>query len=215
MSRHEKLYTILGGLFVAIVLISTIASSKMTAVGPFIFDAGTILFPLSYIIASILTEAYGLRRAELVIATGLIAQLLACLTFIVVGLLPAYGGWDNQDAYMAILGIVPRIAVASIIAYIVGELCNVRLLAHLKQRVSSRSLRIGIALFVSQLIDTALFSTIAFAGTMPIGDLFILIGTVFLIKCITIAVLTPMSARVIERIPPPARDRNTAPKTTA
>lgn len=200
LNRTERLLTILTGTFTAIVLISTIASSKMTALGPFIFDAGTILFPLSYVIASVLTEVYGLKRAELVIVTGLLTQILASLTFMAVGGLPVYEGWAGQDAFMTILGVVPRIALASIVAYAIGEFLNVRLLSYLQDRLSNRMLRMGIVLLLSQLVDTVIFSTLAFAGTMPFTDLMTLIGTVFFIKTVVILLFTPLSSTLIARV---------------
>ena len=63
-SKTWKLYDLTLGLFVAVLMISNIASTKITSLGPFVFDGGTILFPLSYIFGDILTEVYGLRERD-------------------------------------------------------------------------------------------------------------------------------------------------------
>lgn len=198
----EQRITLLGGIFIAVILISTIASTKITQFGPFIFDAGTILFPLSYVIAGIITEIYGLKRVEFLIFVGLIVQIIASLTFWIVGQLPPQADWHNQEAYLTILGVVPRIAIASIIAYAIGELFHVRFLSFLKKRAKrvSLSARTGLALIVAQAIDTAIFSTLAFAGTMSFDSLLALIGTVYLIKLIVIVVCTPLSALLVRSV---------------
>ena len=205
MRRHlstEQRIMLLGGVFIAVILISTIASTKITQIGPFIFDAGTLLFPLSYVIAGIITELYGLKRVEFLIIVGLIVQIIASVTFWAVGQLPAQADWHNQEAYLAILGVVPRIAIASIIAYAIGELFHVRFLSFLKKRFTSMRLstRTGVALIVAQAIDTILFSTLAFAGTMSLDALMTLIGTVYLIKLIVIIVCTPISSFFVRTI---------------
>lgn len=123
---------IITALFVAILLISNIASSKITSFGFFTLDAGTILFPLAYIFGDILTEVYGFSRARRVIWIGFGCNVLMAVIFMIVGALPPASDWPNQDAYNAILGLTPRIVAASMIAYFVGEFLNSFVLAKLK-----------------------------------------------------------------------------------
>lgn len=197
----EQLFVGLASLFVTIVLVSTIASTKIVAIGLFVFDAGTILFPLSYVVASVLTELYESRRAEFVIITGLAMQILTSVTFMIVATLPAEASWHHQEAYLAILGVVPRIAIASLAAYLIGEFLNVKLLTILKKRLPSRrTVRIIVALVSAQFVDTVLFSTLAFAGTMPGETLVTLIGTVLAIKITVIVIFAPLSARLIRAL---------------
>lgn len=75
--------------FVTILLVSNIASSKILLLGPFTFDGGTILFPLSYIFGDVLTEVYGYAQTRRVIWSGFAMLLLASLVFYLVGILPA------------------------------------------------------------------------------------------------------------------------------
>ena len=97
--KDYKYFTLITGLFVAVLLISNIASSKLVALGPFSFDGGTILFPISYIFGDVLTEVYGYRKSRQVIWIGFTAAFLMAVVFIVVGFLPSAAGWNNQDAY--------------------------------------------------------------------------------------------------------------------
>ncbi len=93
--------------FVAVLIISNIASSKITQIGPMSLDGGTILFPLTYIFGDILTEVYGFKKARKVIWLGVFANVLMALTFAIVGLLPSAPDWPNQAAYLVILGMTP------------------------------------------------------------------------------------------------------------
>ena len=156
-------------LFVAVLLISNVASSKILLLGPFTFDGGTILFPISYIFGDILTEVYGYRRSRKVIWTGFFAAGLMAAVFWVVGILPPAPDWSNQSAYEAILGTTPRIVIASLLAYFAGEFSNSYTLAKLKLFTSGRWLwtrTIG-STVVGEGVDTMLFIAIAFLGVLP------------------------------------------------
>ena len=110
----HRYFAVVMAAFVAILLISNVASSKILLLGPFTFDGGTILFPLSYIFGDVLTEVYGYRRSRQVIWTGFGAALLMSAVFAAVGALPPAPGWENQEAYTRILGTTPRIVEASL-----------------------------------------------------------------------------------------------------
>jgi uncharacterized integral membrane protein (TIGR00697 family) len=185
-------------LFVTVLLISNVASTKIVAFGPFTFDGGTILFPLSYIFGDILTEVYGYARSRKVIWIGFIAALLMSLTFIVVGALPPAADWPNQDAYDKILGLTPRIVVASLIAYFAGEFSNSFTLAKLKLITNGQRLwlrTIGSTL-IGQVVDTALFILIAFTGVVPNSLLWTLIISNYLFKCGVEILFTPVTYAV-------------------
>jgi hypothetical protein len=194
--RHLNAIT---ALFVAVLLISNVASSKMVQFGPFAFDGGTLLFPLSYIFGDILTEVYGYKRSRGVIWLGFAAALLMSVTFIVVGKLPPAGDWPNQAAYDAILGLTPRIVLASLVAYLAGEFSNSFILAKMKIWTKGRHLwarTIGPTV-VGEFIDSAIFVTIAFFGTVPGALLVTIIVSNYIFKTLVEVVLTPATYRVV------------------
>ncbi|MFM7426698.1 MAG: queuosine precursor transporter [Elainella sp.] len=184
-------------LFVTVLLISNVASTKIVAFGPFTFDGGTILFPLSYIFGDILTEVYGYARSRRVIWLGFIAALIMSLTFIVVGALPAAADWPNQDAYDKILGLTPRIVTASLIAYFAGEFSNSLTLAKLKVQTQGRHLwlRTISSTLIGQAVDTTLFVLIAFAGVPGFSSslLWTLIWSNYVFKCSVEILFTPVT----------------------
>src|SRR3990167_2570351 len=186
-------------LFVAVLLISNVASSKIVQFGPFTFDAGTLLFPLSYIFGDILTEVYGYKRSRKVIWLGFICALLMTLTFIVVGKLTPAADWLNQDAYDKILGLTPRIVIASLIAYFSGEFSNSFTLAKMKIMTKGKWLwtrTIG-STVIGEFIDTILFIFIAFYGVLPMSLIWTLIISNYLFKTGVEVILTPLTYKVI------------------
>jgi uncharacterized integral membrane protein (TIGR00697 family) len=182
--RQYKFYDIILGLFVAVLLISNVASSKILRLGPFTFDGGTILFPISYIFGDILTEVYGYRNSRRVIWTGFFAAFLMSVIFIIVGRLPSAPGWANQEAYDKILGLTPRIVVASLVAYFSGEFSNSYTLAKMKILTRGRWLwtrTIG-STMIGEGVDTLLFVMIAFYGVLPSNLLLAVIISNYIFK---------------------------------
>jgi uncharacterized integral membrane protein (TIGR00697 family) len=184
------------GLFVAVLLISNVASSaKIVRFGPFSFDGGTILFPLSYIFGDILTEVYGYRRSRTVIWTGFISAALMSFTLMAVGALPPGEGWDGQAAYDTILGLTPRIVLASLVAYWAGEFSNSYVMAKMKIWTSGRMLwtrTIG-STILGEGIDTLLFVGIAFVGAYPGTSLRAIFISNYIFKVGVEVVATPLT----------------------
>jgi len=197
--RAYQFFDLIMALFVAVLIISNIASSKILDLGPFTFDGGTLLFPISYIFGDILTEVYGYKRSRRVIWVGFGSAALAAITLGIVGILPAAQGWEHQEAYMAILGQTPRIVAASLIAYFAGEFSNSYVLAKMKIATNGRWLwtrTIGSTL-VGEGVDTLLFVVIAFAGALPTGLLISIIISNYVFKCGIEAAATPLTYRLV------------------
>jgi uncharacterized integral membrane protein (TIGR00697 family) len=194
-----KYFNIITGLFVAVLLISNIASTKIVQLWKFSFDGGTILFPISYIFGDILTEVYGYNQSRKVIWIGFFSALLMSLTLGLVALLKPAAGWQYQDAYMKILGQTPRIVTASLIAYFAGEFSNSFVLAKMKIMTKGRWLftrTIG-STIVGEGIDTLIFVTIAFFGLYSNRLLFIIIVSNYVFKVSFEVVLTPLTYKIV------------------
>lgn len=199
MQNSFKHLTAIAVIFVSVLLISNVASSKIVSFWSLGLDGGTILFPLSYIFGDVLTEVYGYARTRKVIWLGVLMNLLMAAVFIVVGMLPAAGDWPYQTAYEAILGWTPRIVVASVIAYFAGEFSNSFILAKLKIWMKGRRLwvrTIGSTL-VGQACDTLLFVVIAFYGVLPNELIITLIISNYIFKAGVEAVFTPFTYMII------------------
>ena len=128
------------GLFVTVLVISNIIAVKLVTAGPLVLTAAIVLFPLSYILADVLTEVYGYAVARQVIWIGFLCNVVAVCAMMIGGLLPAAPFWQEQEAYDAILGFSARLLAASFLAYLGGEFLNAFVLAKLKLRTGGRHL---------------------------------------------------------------------------
>ena len=185
--------------FVTCLIVSNITAVKLINVADCILPGAIIIFPITYIIGDVLTEVYGYAKARRVIWMGFAANLFAVVTFAAVGVLPAAGFWDGQEAYDAILGATPRILGASLIAYLVGEFANAYVLARLKVATEGRFLwvrTIG-STMVGQSLDSAIFIVIAFSGILPTGALIMAIVVQAVVKTGYEALATPLTYLVV------------------
>ncbi|MCB0208035.1 MAG: queuosine precursor transporter [Anaerolineae bacterium] len=211
-NRAYKYYDFITALFVAVLLISNIASSaKIIDWGisifglPLAFDAGTLLFPISYIFGDILTEVYGYKKARRVIWSGFGAALLMALTFWIVGLMPGEAFWQEyagQNAYDAILGGVATggIVIASLGAYFAGEFSNSYILARMKVEMQGRQLwarTIG-STMVGEGVDTVIFIILAaLFGVFPWEIVSSLIIANYIFKVAIEILFTPITYAIV------------------
>ncbi|MDS4040404.1 MAG: queuosine precursor transporter [Candidatus Competibacter sp.] len=188
--------------FVTSLLVANIIAVKLIAVGPWIMPAGVIVFPLSYILGDVLTEVYGYGRARQVIWLGFACNLLAVLAIALAQVLPPAGFWDGQAAFERILGYAPRLLLASFLAYLAGEFVNAYVLARMKILTQGRWLwtrTIGSTL-VGQLLDSAVFVTVAFVGAIPPEVLLSAILVQWLAKSAYEAAATPLTYWVVNTL---------------
>lgn len=199
MEKNYKYLGMISVFFVSVLLISNVASTKIVDLKYFVFDGGTLLFPLSYIFGDILTEVYGYKRSRGVIWMGFFMALLMSLVFIIVGKLPAASDWGNQSAYDLILGLTPRIVMASLIAYFLGEFSNSFVLAKMKIWTTGKMLwlrTIG-STVVGELVDSSVFILVAFLGVLPNSIILSLIISNYLFKTAVEVVFTPFTYKVV------------------
>ena len=184
--RVTGLFLVLAAIFVTLLVTSNIIAVKLIEVYGRILPAAIVIFPMTYILGDIFTEVYGFRFARRVIWLGFMCNTVAVVGFWVGGILPAASFWEGQDAYDAILGYTPRLLLASLAGYLVGEFANSIVLSRLKVVTEGRMLwarTIG-STFVGQGFDSAAFVTLAFIGTVAGGNLVELVITQWLFKVV-------------------------------
>lgn len=197
-----KYFDVVSCMFVAVYLISQVASTKLFAVGPFAFPGAIVIFPLAYIFGDILTEVYGFARTRKIIWVGFISAVLMSVVFMVVQYLPPAPSWQFQESYEHILGFVPRVVIGSIAAFWAGEFVNSYVLAKMKVLTNGRMLwtrTIG-STVVGQAIDSIVFAIIAFAGTVPTGVLITIVGSLYLFKVLYEIIATPLTYFVVNSL---------------
>lgn len=197
-NRVSQRFIAIAAIFITCLIAANIIAVKLISIGGLILPAAIIIFPLSYIFGDILTEVYGYRAARKVIWLGFLCNLIVVLAIWIGGLLPAAPFWEHkQSAYDTILGYVPRVLLASFVAYLIGEFANSFVLAKMKIKTKGRWLwarTIG-STIVGQGLDSAVFITIAFAGTTE----FVAISIVhlWLVKTGYETVATPFTYAVV------------------
>ncbi|OYT74515.1 MAG: transporter, partial [Armatimonadetes bacterium JP3_11] len=159
-------------LFLTSLLLSNIIAAKIISVGGLVMSSAIVIFPVSYIIGDVLTEVYGYRRARVVIWIGFACNLLVVLIISAAIAMPPAPFYEHQQAFETVLGVAPRLMLASLIAYLVGEFTNSFVLAKLKIATQGRWLwtRTISSTIAAQLLDTTLFTMVAFAGVYPTAE---------------------------------------------
>jgi len=195
-----KYYDLVMALFVTVLLCSNvIGAAKVASVWGYSFGAGILFFPISYIFNDVLTEVYGYARARKVVWAGFGATIFASFMSWVVVSLPPAAGWNDQRAYETVFGQTPRIVMASLIAFFVGEFANSYVLAKMKVKTSGRHLwarTIG-STIVGEGVDTLVFYPIAFFGIWNNGLLFTVMMNNYMIKVLWEAAITPVTYQVV------------------
>lgn len=213
MKRNYQYYDVVMALFVTVLLISNLLSSAKIidlgiSIGPIalIFDAGTLVFPVSYIFGDILTEVYGYKRSRRVIWLGFGATALMGFFVWLAGALPGESDWQSyagQAAFDVILGGIYGLIVASLVAYWAGEFTNSYVLAKMKIATQGRwlwSRTIGSTL-VGQVVDTTVFFLIATAlGVFPPDLMLSLVVTNYILKVGIEVILTPLTLQIVNAL---------------
>ena len=211
-SAPSGTYAVIVAVFCGLLLISNIAATKTITVvdglpdfvgGGIFTDGGAILFPLTYIVGDVLAEVYGFRQAKRAIWVGFALGALASLTFLAVGAAPPGPGYENQEAFVAVLGFVPRIVLASLCGYLAGQILNAYVVVKIKERTKERHLwaRLLGSTVVGEFADTMLFCFIAFVGVFPSwGSLISYAIAGYVYKVLVEVILLPATYAVIRAI---------------
>jgi uncharacterized integral membrane protein (TIGR00697 family) len=196
---YSALFLVVVTLFITCLITANVIAVKLVDVFGFVLPAGVIIFPLSYIFGDVLTEVYGYSQARRVIWLGFFCNLIFVVAVWIAQEIPPASFWDGQSSYERILGFTPRLLAASFLAYLVGEFTNSFVLAKMKIATGGRWLwtrTIGSTL-VGEGLDSLVFITLAFFGTLPEAALLTTIITQWVAKCGYEVAATPLTYLVI------------------
>ena len=213
--RAFKFLDIIMVVYVLLLVLSNIASSaKIIDWGirigsiPLSFDAGTLLFPISYVIGDVMTEVYGFKRARRIIWIGFGALIFSALAFKLVQVMPGEATWQatvGQETYNKVLGSMSSgsIVVASLAGYLAGSFSNAILMAAMKVLTKGKMLwsrTIG-STIVGEAVDTFSFIGVATAlGVFPISLFWSLTITNYIFKVGIEVAVTPLTYWVVNRL---------------
>ncbi len=195
-------FVIVTAFFVTALIAANVMSVKLVDFFGLEIDAGTLIFPLTYIFGDILTEVYGYSRARQVIWLGFFCNLLFVLAMYAAQVAPASTNFDAQPAFERILGYTPRLLLASFSAYLVGEFVNSYILARLKMATHGRFLwlRTISSTLAGQAVDSIIFVTIAFAGEVSWAVVWVIARNNWVLKTAYEVLATPLTYLIVNRL---------------
>ena len=201
-TNKVQLYSILTGVFVACLLISNVLSAKTFELGSVVLPTAVIIFPVVYIVNDVMAEIYGFRKARNIILLGFALNALAVAAYSIAIALPAPAyATEGAAAFASVLGSTWRILIASFAAYLVGSLVNAGIMVRLKAKLQQHLMfRCVLSTLVGEGIDAVIFITIAFAGTMPVETLLIMIAAQAAFKTLFEIVFYPLTRVVIKKV---------------
>jgi uncharacterized integral membrane protein (TIGR00697 family) len=204
--KTYRYYDLILGAYVCVLLCANlIGAAKVSVVtlpllGPRTFMAGVLFFPISYLFGDILTEVYGYARDRRAVWSGFAALAFAALMAAVIVHLPPADFWrGKQPAVEEMFGNTPRIICASIVAYWCGSFVNSYVLAKMKIATGGRHLwkRLIGSTVCGELVDTALFYSIAFGGLWATSDLLSVATDQYVLKSLWEVIATPATYKIV------------------
>ena len=195
-------YTIIAVFFTVCYIVSNIMAVKVIGIfGLFYFDAGTITFPLAYMLGDVLTEIWGYRTARKTIILAFLCNVFVVICTQIGVWLPSPDYLDTtSNAYNTIYSYVPRIVFASLTGFLLGELSNAWIMDKMKKFTNGKHLwfrTIGSSI-VGYIFDTVPFVLIAFVGALTTRDILLMIVSQYIIKIAIEALFgTPMAYALI------------------
>ena len=172
-THQSKYFPFLAMLFGCALITSNIASSKLMMILGMNFTGGTCPYLLTYVLGSIITENYGYKRTRQLIWGAIVCNLFTVLFITLAISAPPTPFWSDQKEYALILGSVPRVVIASLVAYAVGEFLNAYIIAKKKIMYNGNKLwlRIGFSSVIAMTVDNFLFLFIAYLNVMPFSEM--------------------------------------------
>jgi hypothetical protein len=197
---NSRYYAQIAMVFVGLLLTANVIGEKPLLLGPIILPAGLLLFPITYLLGDVLTEVYGFSQSRRVIWMGMLCNLFMALMCRIAISLPALETWEKGDAYAQILGSSSRLMAISVLTYFVGELANAYIVAKLKIRMKGRLFwaRALCGSWIGEGIETSLFITLAFYGSMPNDVLLKLAGFYYSFKVIYAMCAMPFANHLVK-----------------
>jgi uncharacterized integral membrane protein (TIGR00697 family) len=198
--RTYRYYDLVMAAFVTVLLCANvIGAAKVAEIGGFVFGAGVLFFPISYVFGDILTEVYGYARARKVVWAGFGALAFASFMSWAILAFPPAPGWPHQEAYQTVFGATPRIVLASLLGYFAGEFCNSFVLAKMKLVTEGRQLwtrTIG-STIVGEAVDSVIFYPVAFLFVWEAELIWRVMVSNYLLKVLWETAMTPFTYRIV------------------
>lgn len=192
-------FMLLGIVFCACLIASNLLETKIIQLGPVTITAGFLVFPISYIINDCIAEVWGFRKARLIIWLGFAVNFAMVSLFQLAVALPSAPFWEGDSAFRFIFGLAPRIAVASLTAFLLGSFLNAYVMSRMKISSQGRhfSARAILSTLVGETADSFIFFPLAFGGLVPVPELIKMMAIQIFAKTAYEIIVLPVTIRVV------------------
>ena len=195
-------YMLLGILFNVCLVAANLLETKVIQIAGITATAGLIVFPVSYIINDCISEVWGLKKARLIIWSGFISNFLVIAFGNLAINLPSAPFWEGEEAFNFVFGLAPRIAFASLLAFLIGSFLNAFVMSKLKLYHKGKyfSVRAVLSTLVGETADSIIFFPIAFAGLIPANELLTMILIQASLKSLYEIIILPITVRFVNYV---------------
>ena len=195
-------FMVMGILFSVCLVLSNILAVKQFDIWGFPSTAGLIIFPVSYIINDCIAEVWGFKKARFIIWVAFVVNFFAILLFQISIALPPADYWQMQEAYSSVLAQTPRIALASLMAFLCGSFLNAYVMSKMKimHRGKHFGLRAIASTIVGELADTFIFTTVGFLFVIPLQAVVMIILTETVLKTLFEIIILPLTTKVVRQV---------------
>lgn len=193
---------VLGIVFCVCLVAANLLETKVVQLGPIAVTAGLIVFPVSYIINDCIAEVWGFRKARLIIWMGFLMNFMAVALGQIAVALPAAPFWEGEAGFNFVFGMAPRIAAASLTAFLAGSFINAYVMSRMKvfSRGKNFSARAVLSTVAGESADSLLFFPLAFGGLMPVSELLKMMLVQVVLKTLYEVIILPVTVRVVRYI---------------
>jgi queuosine precursor transporter len=196
--KKNNLFVILCGAFCSALIISNILAFKTFTLFNFVLPTAVILFPIVYITNDILAEIFGFEKAKMVIKTGFFMNIIAVISYNIAIVLPAPVFFEGQEAFEMVLSNTFRVLIASMVAYLIGNITNAKIMELMKNKSNLFS-RCILSALIGEGLDAFIFISIAFFGTMSISSLIVMIFAQAIFKTVYEIVCFPLTNILVKK----------------
>ncbi|HJG77644.1 queuosine precursor transporter [Phocaeicola barnesiae] len=195
-------FMVLGIVFCVCLVAANLLETKVVQLGPIAVTAGLIVFPVSYIINDCIAEVWGFRKARLIIWMGFLMNFFVVALGQIAIAIPAAPFWEGEEAFDFVFGMAPRIAAASLTAFLVGSFINAYVMSRMKVASQGRhfSARAILSTVAGESADSLIFFPLAFGGLMPVNELMKMMVVQVVLKTAYEIVILPVTIRVVNYI---------------
>lgn len=195
-------FMLLGILFCVCLIAANLLEAKVVQVGAISITAGFIVFPVSYILNDCIAEVWGFRKARLIIWAGFAMNFFVILLAQAAVALPAAPFWNGDEHFNFVFGLAPRIAFASLTAFLAGSFINAYVMSRMKLASNGKnfSARAIVSTLFGESADSLIFFPIAFGGLIPFNELIKMMIVQAVAKTLYEIVVLPVTIRVVRYV---------------